>query len=144
MITNHIVSKTLIETLDFQIVSGIEQAITKFFFYPLSLMRGIIPLPWHVKHIWFFKLTNSIVGLFFHKLLLLLNYPLILLCIVFSFFITKNEEFEYIVHDVFGEQYTLYNFNYFFIVDLYFCVSSDENEEVLCFSSLQSLLSLSE
>lgn len=144
MITNNHISKTLIETLDFQIVAGIEQAIKKFFFYPLSLMRGIIPLPWHIKHRWFFKLTSSVFVMFFHKLLLLLNYPLILTCIVFSFFITRNEEHEHIIHDVFGDQYTLYNFNYFFIVDLYFCVSSNTDDEVLCFSSLHSLLSLAD
>lgn len=142
MTTNVKISSSLIETLDFQIVHGFEQAVKKLFNYPLSLLRGIIPLPWFIKHKWFIQLTTNVSQLILHKLLLIINYPLIIMCILLGFFVSKNYSHEHIIHDNFGEDYTLYNFNYFFIVDMYFAVSSNPDDEVLCFGSLNALESL--
>lgn len=142
MKTNVKVSASLIETLDFQVVCGIKQACEKLFTYPLSLLRGIIPLPWFIKHKWFIQLTTNVLGLFFHKLLIIINYPIVVICILLNLFIMRCETHEYIIQEHFGEEYKLYNFNYFFIIDMYFAVSNNADDEVLCFSNLNALMSL--
>ena len=137
------VNQTLISSLDRQITMKMEHGVHQLVHYPLSLIRGIVPLPWKIKPIWFMQHTMSVIKKITHFMLLAINYPIILLALNFSIFNKKCAEHQHIVSKEFGDDYTLFNFNFLFIIDVYYCLSKT-NDEILCFDSLSSLLSLNE
>lgn len=120
----------------------LREGCVKLFNLPRELLIEIPPLPLHIGvQYGFFKITQIVQNFVFGLLCCLLYGVIIASLLSRTCLVTKCERYQHIIDKEFGNGFVLYNFNFFFILDIYFCISKDET---LCFDNINVLKSMSE